>query len=160
MQIVAAATLVLPLLGPAEVTQTEPTVTDTGSPLDPGRRDRRGGIAAMTLGAVGLVANTAVATHSGLRARDGRRRIEAQEREADGIECIPGHCPDADWSGVNRDRRSAALAAGVGGTLSLSALVVGAVVYRRGVRKTDAWEREHAIAVSPTTTGFVVSGRF
>lgn len=163
VQIVAAATLVLPLLSPAEgVTQAEPVgaSADAGSPLDPGRRDRGGGIAAMTLGAVGLAANTGVAIHYGLRARDGRRRIEEQSRELDGVECIPGHCPDANWSQVKSDRRSAALAAGVGGSLSVAALVVGAIVYRRGLRKTEAWEREHSIAVSPTTTGFVVSGRF
>ncbi len=179
MQSLAAASLVLPLLNAPSATAAGarvpppsfvepagvPPQADAASVEDPGRRERSGGIAIMTLGGLGLVANAAVAIRFGLQARDGQRELDAQQAFVDaqgGPNCAIDLCPDATaaQAEIRRDRRTAALAGGVGGAISASVLIVGALVYRRGATKSESWARKHAIVVAPASRGLALSGRF
>ena len=138
---------------------------------DPGRSWRRGGMAAMAVGGVSIVAGGTVAAYYGVRGREFSNKLAVSLDEQDAAGCGPNEstseCGRIDgeilaWrENGDRANRYALLSGVVGIGFGLTAVVVGALVVREGTVRTDRWRSERpSVAFVAAMTGGTLVGRF
>ncbi len=158
----------------AEATVNEPKPEPVDLGPDPGKKLRLGGAVAMGLGGVFVIGGVVSGVVLGVRGQgfeDELRTAFAERRElmcaSNDLrpECA-GIQDDIDASREN-GRKANTLAVALSltfGGVGVLGLIAGAVLFVRGNKKTQAWELERSMSVSPTWLpgggGLTVVGRF